>query len=194
MSDDSQNNTDYDDVDDVIALAERLRSEDESELSAEEMADIGAELDIPQRYVDQARRQLEEQRERQQREAKRASKLRRKLAIGAAVALFVLATIFGLWSNSAVSSVSNLHAQVQSQRAQVENVRARQRAIEERLADRPDSPDKDAELVGAQNRIRVETRRLNDLIAEYNQEASAFPASLWTGSEQLPSHLEMPAP
>ncbi len=195
MSDQNSSMTDYDDVDDVIALAERLRSEDESRLSAEEMAEIGGELDIPAKYIEQARAQLAEQREQQDKQKRieqRQSRARRKVVLAAAAAVVVLVALVGLWSRGEASDLGELHAAIEAQQAQVDNVRARKKAVEKHYAGRPDSVDKDAEIVGAENRIRVETKRLDALVSRYNQRAASFPVSLWTGSQELPAHIPMP--
>ncbi|MFP4596688.1 MAG: hypothetical protein ACLFVJ_00465 [Persicimonas sp.] len=193
----SDDNIAYEDVDDVIALAERLRADDQEMLSDEELEEVGADVGIPARYIEQAKRDLAEQRAQEQRQAKqaereaaRAAKTRRKLAIGAAAAIALLGSILAIWSMSATSELRGLHAEVESHRAEVDNVRARKVAIERQFADRPDSLEKDAQIVGSQNRLRVAIRRYNEAVARYNAEAQSFPNTLWTGSESLPTRVE----
>jgi cell division protein FtsB len=187
---DSQD-VDYEDVDDIIGIAERLRADNENDLTSEELADIGRDLGIPVEYVDQARAELTKRRERKQKETREKKRRRKKKAIIAVAATTILAAVFGIWSSTSVSNLRDLHATVEAKRAQVDNIRSRKAAIEQQFAGRPDSLEKDAQTVGSQNRLRVEIKRLNDAVARYNREAQSFPNSLWTGSQQLPDRVDM---
>jgi cell division protein FtsB len=182
---------DYEDVDDIIAAAERLRADAEDDLTPQELADIGAELGIPAEYVEQARQKLEARRAKHERDAKRREKRRAKIALVAGAVILSAGAIFGLWSYSSLSGLRDAYALVEQQRAQVDNVRDRKAAIERQFEGREPSLEKDAELIGAQNRLRVEIKRLNEAAAHYNRQARGFPASLWTGSEELPEQVEM---
>ena len=182
---------DYEDVDDVIAIAERMRADEANRLTPEELAEIGAELGIPAEYVDRARQKLRERRAHQEREAKQAARLRTKIAVIAGALILCAGAIFGLWSSFAVSSLRDAFAEVERTRAQVDNIRARKTAIEQQFEGRGPSLEKDAQLVGAQNRLRVELKRFNEAAAQYNRRASSFPASLWTGGPNLPVRVDM---
>ncbi len=180
----------YDDVDEVIGLASRMRQESQGRLTAEEMAEIGAELGIPAEYVDQAREELSRRRAEEER-AEKAARARRNLVMMVGGGGFLLtALVFGLWSMVAVSSLQGVYAQVEAQAAEVQNVEDRREAILELYADRPDSVERDAEIVGSENRIRVARQRYNEAVAVYNQRAARFPASLWTGAAGLPDRVE----
>lgn len=174
--------TQYDDVDEVMELAERLRSEDVVQFSASEMAEMGDELGIPAEYIEQARSQLRERRLREEKLAAEKQAQQKKLVRFAVIGSVVLVAVFGVWSMSASSKVGQLATAADSAIAQVESVQERQKSVKAMLADRPDSPDKDAELIGAENRVRVELKRCNDVVVRYNQYAGTFPASLWADS------------
>lgn len=174
--------TDYDDVDDVMELAERLRSEDVVRFSASEMAEMGGELGIPAEYIEQARSQLKERRLLEERQALEKAAAQKKMMLFGAMGAAVLVAVVGIVSLGASSKVGRLAEVADSAIAQVESVRERQVSVKALLADRPDSPDKDAELIGAENRLRVELKRCNEAVVRYNQSASSFPASLWAKS------------
>lgn len=165
-----------------MELAERLRSEDVVKFSASEMAEMGSELGIPAEYIEQARSQLKERRLREERlAAEKAAQKKKRMRLGG-IAAVVVAAVMGLWSMSASSKVGRLAEAADASIAQVASVKERQASVQAMLANRPDSPDKDAELIGAENRIRVELKRCNEAVVRYNQYASRFPASLWAGS------------
>jgi hypothetical protein len=181
----------YEDVDDVIEVAERLLMEDQGALSADEIAEIGGELDIPEEYIERAREQLAEQRQDEQRQAQRARQSRRRILRAAGISAALIVLVFGVWSYAAVSKLGPLHANVEAHRAEVANMQERKVDIEQQFADRPDSLEKDAQLVGSQNRLRVATKRYNEAAAAYNRQASTFPASMWTSVVGLPTHVSL---
>jgi hypothetical protein len=166
-----------DDVDDVIGLAAELMQQDQETLGVEDLKEVGAELDIPPEYIDRARTELRQRRERETEARQVALATRqRRVKVGAISAAVVLVVSL-LWGSSAVSTLREHHADVEAARAQVDNVRARKEAVVQQLAGRPESADKDAELIGAENRIRVETKRYADAAARYNAARGGFPAS-----------------
>ncbi len=181
--------TDYEDVDEVIGIAERMMQKQESALSDEELQEVGAELGIPAEYVDRARNELqrrrEKERERKKRRRRRRRRWKRRLTIGATVA----GVIFGLWSWVAVSNLRQTHARIESQRAEIANQQDRKEAIEEQFADQPDSPEKQAQLTGSENRLRVAIQRYNRAAADYNRRAGSFPAALWAPLVGLPADV-----
>lgn len=181
----------YEDVDDVIEVAERLLIEDQGALTADEIAEIGGELDIPEEYIERARERLAEQRRDQERQAERDQQRRRRILLASAACTALIALIFGVWSFAAVSKLAPLHADVEAHRAEVANMQERKVAIDEQFADRPDSLEKDAQLVGSQNRLRVATKRYNEAAAAYNRQASTFPASLWAPVVGFPSRVSL---
>lgn len=177
--------TDYDDVDDVIDLAERLRMADADRLSAQEMTEVGEDLGIPQKYVDQARRQLSEQRAVEAREKRGRAANERKIRRFGAIISIVLIAIGCIWSAVASSSLGDAEAALRAQSRQVQSARQRQSSVHTLLADRPASPDKDAELIGAENRVRVELKRCNEALSAYQRAANSFPVSLWADATQF---------
>lgn len=177
------------DVDDVVEIAARMMAAEEGLLSAEELHEIGRDLDIPEEYMERARKELEVKRkaaERKEREERAERELRKKVLIGGSAALVL---VLAIWTFGASSSLRGLHADVEAQRAQVENVRARKVTVTEMYRGRGPSPDRDAELIGAENRIRVESKRYAELAAKYNARAQSFPGSLATALTSLPSSV-----
>ena len=179
-----------DDVDDIIGIAARMMNDDEGKLTPEQMREVGEELDIPVEYIEKARAELEVQRKRERRAAndkKERSKMVKMAAMGVA-AVFVLVVVVGALSTS--SSLNKLEGIVKQTRAQVENVKAREVETKARLKGRASSPDIDAELSGAANRVRVETKRMNDAIAAYNTKASSLFGTLATLFTGLPGSIK----
>ena len=181
------------DVDDVVGLAMRMMHEEEGQLSLREMQEVGEELDIPPEYIERAQAELQRERAAtraaEQQEAQRTAKLKRTVTLG----VVVVAGVLLLWTGVAVSSLTSLHASVQTQAAQVANVTERKATVVEMYQGRADSPDKDAEIIGAENRIRVETKRYAELAGEYNAAAGSFPVALVRPLFGLPASVPLAA-
>ena len=177
------------DIDDVIGLAAEMMQEDDDTLALEDLRAVGAELDIPPEYLERAREELARRRAEAEAARAREAAARRKLLTYIGIGAVALVVIVVGWGWAAVSGLRTAYASVEAQRAQVANVLERQEAIREALADRPDSPDKDAELVGSENRVRVETQRYAGAAAAYNDRAGRFPASLFAPVVGLPAEV-----
>lgn len=169
-----------DDVDDVIGHAEGIRKEDEGKLSLDDMRAVGRELDIEEKYIDKA----VAKRETEKREAKEAEvvaraerqrqlALARKVGIGAAAALVLSMLVIWLGASSRASELRGLDAEVARARAQLVSVSERQAKVETEYRSRAASPDRDAELLGAENRVRVERMRYDEAAAAYNAARSS---------------------
>lgn len=89
------------------------------------------------------------------------------------------------------ASVIAANADLQRQRAQLQNVRERQHVVLEQWGRSPASPDRDAELSGAENRVRIERARYDEAAAAYNAKVG----SLWSGFVArmfgLPDHAKL---
>ncbi|WP_438017722.1 hypothetical protein WMF18_00865 [Sorangium sp. So ce315] len=169
---------DYEDVDEVIALAARLAEADKDRLRIEDLERVGAELEIPPHNV---RRAVEELAARRQREAaQRTAAQRRRRWAGAAVS--AIALVLGGVLLSARASLEQARVEVERRRAQVENVVERRERTRARHEGAAPSPERDAELAGADNRVSIERRR-------YDQDAGAYNALASGLSEQLVAHL-----
>ncbi|AUX24375.1 hypothetical protein SOCEGT47_049120 [Sorangium cellulosum] len=169
---------DHEDVDEVIALAARLAEADKDRLSVEDLERIGAELEIPPHQV---RRAVEELGRRRQREAARRAATRRRL-VWAGAALSALVLLLGALTLSARASLEQARAEAQRRRAQVENVVERRERTRARHEGAAPSPERDAELAGADNRVSIERRRYDEGASAYNALASGL-------SEQLAARL-----
>ncbi|MFY2562939.1 hypothetical protein ACN469_35425 [Corallococcus terminator] len=186
----------YDDVNELIATATRLMQKDAAPetLTAEDLRRIGAELDIPARYVDQALETLARRREEQVQEARareeqarlRSVRLRRGAWVGAAF-MGLLAMSGLVVRNGLTSSLS----EVARQRAQVRNVLERREALRARQDTVTPGPERDAELSGADNRVSLEMRRYDERAANFNASIASFPTG-WVGRlSGLPSVLPL---
>ena len=184
-------NVNYEDVDEVIGLAAELRHQSEDLLSPEELAAIGEELGIPAEFVDRARQELTRRREQAERQARAAAERRRQITLIVSVVAGVLLLVSAILSFTAVSSARSAYHVVLAQAAEVHNVQDRQASVLALYADRPDSIDRDAEIMGAENRVRVATQRYNEAVATYNLRASRFPASLWLPFTDLPPTIAL---
>ncbi len=163
-----------DDVDDIIGIAAELRSEEAETLSLADLKEVGQELDIEPCYIERAVKALEQRRQTASRqvqlEAVRSTRLKRRLLIGGAVLVAVLA-VATFWGQH---GLRHDYAQVQLRRAQVRNVLERQLSVEKRYRQAPPSPERDAELSGAENRVRIERRRYDQAATEYNTNAGGL--------------------
>lgn len=185
----SNDETDYEDVDDIIGIAERLKQKNQESLSDEELQEVGAELGIPAEYIDQARDELERRRREERTREERLEKRRRRWRRRGLIAGGALLVVFGLWSWIATAKLNQSYSAVESHRSEVRNQLDRKAAIREQFADQPDSPEKQAQLTGSENRVRVAIQRYNDVAADYNRRARSFPASLWKSIVGLPDEV-----
>lgn len=173
----------YDDVDDVIEAAARAKDQEASFLSVEELQEVAAEIDIPARLLGPAIEQVRRRRELEiarERAVAEAALRRRRLGLYAAAALGVVLLVWGL---AARAGLRNAMLEAEQQRSQVVNVMDRQLATRAQWVDAPDSPAKSAELSGAENRVRLERQRYDDLATEYRRRATSLGgrAVVWLG-------------
>ena len=166
----------WEDVDEVIEAAAKAKNQDADSLSVEELEEMAAELDIPRERVapavEEVRRRREQKLASERAQAARRHRVWRAIQIGAgALALVLLG--WG-WSTHAVLRDAKLAAD--RQRAQVVNVMQRQRATGTQWQAAADSPEKQAELSGAENRVRIERARYDEAVTEYRRHAAGLMA------------------
>ncbi len=198
------------DVDDLIEIAARAQDADAERISVEELQEVAGELGIKASYVEDAVGALEKERKGQTRQAAEAAALRKKRLVGAALALAALlglALSSGLYSQSVLSDSSKM---VEKKHAQLPNVLERQAetraryesfmaaaALEQDAAARARNAealaDFNAELAGAENRVRIERKRYDEAAVDYNAAASRFPHSLWRGPLGFPAEVPLSA-
>ena len=76
--------------------------------------------------------------------------------------------LFLIIAFSGQGSLEDALATAEQKKAQVRNVLERQVAVHERYQGRPSTVDSEAEISGAENRVRVERRRYDEAASEYN--------------------------
>src|SRR5690554_7648996 len=133
--------TDYEDVDDIIGLAEELRVCSSDLLSSEEIAEVGEDLGIEQKYIEQARDELVKRREVDAREAVASAAKAKTLRLGLSIGAVAFVVIFGVWAALASLSLGNREAALSAHSAQVASARERQQSVHKLMANRPDSPE-----------------------------------------------------
>ena len=180
-----------DDVDDVIGVAAELRQQDEARLTVDELEEVAVELGIEERYVERAietlkTRRAEEKRRTEQARLARTRRLRYGLILGGTVLV-----VLGVASYAGQASLRGQLSEVQRTRAQVRNVTERQQAVQQRHRDSSPSPDRDAELAGAENRVRIERARYDKAAATYNASAGGPFASLYAPLFGLPTSVPL---
>jgi hypothetical protein len=189
--DESEPTVPRDDVDDVIGIAAELDKQDDEKLSIAELKEVATQVDQDPTYVEKAVEVLEVRRATEKREAaverERVTLLKRRAFIGgiAALALFI---VVGLVIQGGLRSDL---AEVERQQAQVKNVLERQAATERRLRDAPRDRDRDAELAGSENRVRIERARYDEAAAAYNESAGGPLSSLYARIFGLPTRVPM---
>lgn len=179
------------DVDDVIGVAARLKDADADTLTVEELEEVAAELDIEPEYVSRAVEALRQRRAQAQKQLQQ-QKQRRK-AIMAAIIALVVAILGGLGVTAAVGQ-GGLHQranEVSQRRAQVVNVLERQQGVERRLKGQEMTPDREAEIIGAENRVRVEARRYDQAATEYNNYTRSLPGRVGAKVTDLPDKMPL---
>ncbi len=178
---------DYEDVDDVIGIAAEMMHAQADMLSVQELEEVARELEIPAEFVARAVSELDRRREaRSQAEAVASNKRKKFAASVGAVVGFML-----LWMVLDHSMLSGQWTSVEQAHAQVVNVIERQQATEARYAALKESVDKDAELAGSENRVRIERRRYDEAAGSYNARVRRFPTNLWISSTAMPKRAPM---
>lgn len=187
----SEPSIDEDDVDDVIGHAERLKLGEEGKLSLDDLKAVGRELDIEERHVEQAVHKLEGERREQHARLARLTAQRRKLLRYVGIAFAVLFVLLASITVSARSTLNDGLAEVRAKRAQLDSVLERQARVKALYVGRAATLDSDAELLGAENRVRVEQKRYDEAAARYNAEARGFGAGLATSLFGLPESVPL---
>lgn len=181
----------YEDVDDVIAAAAKAKSEAEERLSVEELQEVAAELDIPPDLiapaVETVRRRREAELAAERARAERMKRIRLAALVGGAV-LSVIVIVLAI---TTYTGVRDAKLAADRQRAQVINVVQRQQATVAQWTSAADSPDKQAELSGAENRVRVERARYDEAVTEYRRRASGLFGWLVTSLAGYPDTLPL---
>lgn len=117
---------------------------------------------------DRALALLRKQQARERHEARLRDERRKQARVLAGAIALTLVALMGLAGVNTHAKLRDLHAQVERARAQVANVRERQEAVVTRFASAEASVGREAELSGAENRVRIERARYDEAAAVYN--------------------------
>lgn len=120
----------------------------------------------------------------------RAEQHKRTQQIVGAAAL-ALVVLLGIAVATTHGELRERHALVERARAQVENVRERQVAVVARFAGAEASVGREAELSGAENRVRIERARYDEAAATYNAAAGSAWAGLCARITGLPARAPL---
>jgi hypothetical protein len=178
---------DYEDVDQVIGLAAEMAHADEGRLSVSDLEDIARQLDIPDRYVRPAVRALEKRRKARAALERRRDRRRRVAGAVLGASLVVLGVLMMLAHQDFVGRL----ADVERQKAQVRSVLDRREEVHERYYGKELDPSREAELAGADNRVRIEMRRYDEAASAYNARVGSFPGSFWSVFLDVPGRLPL---
>lgn len=181
----------YEDVDDVIAAAAKAKNEEEELLSVEELEEVAAELDIPQHLIAPAVETVRQRREAELAAERARAERAKRLRLGLLVVGGVLAVIVLVVGVSTYTGLRDARLAAERQRAQVINVLERQKATAAQWAGAAESTDKHAELSGAENRVRVERARYDELATEYRRRAGGLFGWLVTSFTGYPDTLPL---
>jgi hypothetical protein len=175
----------YDDVDDIIGIASEMQNLDADRLSVEDLREVASDLEVPEQYLGPAIVELKRRREALL--AAEAEKRKRRKIIGFTLGGVVVLVV--IWALGSQRSLASELADVQAARAQVENVvTLRKRKIAE-WGPKADSPERAAELAGADNRVAIERRKYDEAARRYNAKAGGFPTGLWAAVFGMPSQV-----
>ena len=179
------------DVDDVIGAAEAIKRSEEDQLSLAELMAVGRELDLDERHVERAVEKLATDRKEQQARQLLLAARRRKLLAWVGGALLALVLLVSVVTLAARSTLTGSLAAVEQKRAQVHSVVERQARVKALYAGRAATSESDAELLGAENRVRIEQRRYDEAAARYNADAKGLGAGLARALFGLPEAVPM---
>jgi hypothetical protein len=175
------------DVDEIIGIAAEMKHASADHLTVADLESVAAQLDIPAPYVQRAMSELAARRQ----AAEQARARRRRVLAWAGGALAATVVLTGVLAVQAQGSLREELSRVEQKRAQVRNVLERQAHVEARYRGAADSPERDAELSGAENRVSIERRRYDEAAARYNARARSFPASVWARLGGLPTRVPL---
>lgn len=163
------------DLDDVIELATRRSARRDDMLSMDEVKRIAAELDISEAEVEAAAAELERRRQ-AERAAEGAERVqavaRRSTAIRVAAVVGIVLALLVAWTPL---SLGGKYTLVEQQRSAVANAIERQAAVKARYAGRAPDREADAELSGAENRVRIAEGHYDAAATAYNRSAGGLP-------------------
>lgn len=178
---------DYEDVDDIIGIAAEMQDLESDRLSIDDLREVASDLEISERHLEPAITELRRRRKALlEREA--ARKRRRNYIL---YGVFAVVAVLLVWALISSGNLGSLHNEAKRARAQVVNVTERQAATVLQWRDLPNSPERSAELSGAENRVRIERQRYDEAAAAYNSAASSFPNRLWRGLFGHPASLPL---
>lgn len=169
-----------------VALRIEARQSPDQPLTLDELKAIGFEIGLDPASLDRAAALVEERRlKRQQQRAQ----LRRGLKVAAAVGLALAAVNGGLVLASR-STLMDQRVQCELQQAQVQNMLQRQSHVEARFKDAAQSPERESELAGSENRVALARRRYLEAASNYQRSAQGLLARQATTWFALPSRCE----
>jgi hypothetical protein len=142
-------------------------------------------------YCQSPNPRFEEDRREEAEQESLALRKRRQVRLGLALGVAAIAVIFAVSALLGQGDLKRDLAEVERAHAQVKNVIERQEAVEVRYRDAPQGPDRDAELSGAENRVRIERARYDKVAAQYNADAGAGLGGLWTRLFGMPARVPL---
>lgn len=181
----------YEDVDDVIEAAAKAKNEAAELLSVEELKEVAAELDIPPDLIEPAVETMRRRREAELAAERARADRAKRIRLGAIVGGGLLGVIVLVSTITTYTGLRDAKLAVDGRRAQVINVVERQQATIAQWASATASPDKHAELSGAENRVRIERARYDEAVMEYRRHAGGLFGWLVTSLTSYPDTLPL---
>ena len=180
-------NIDIDDLDDLIGIAERLREEDTDKMSFEEMAAIAKELNISPEYLQKAIKELEKKRQQEEEDKQKSIQEQKASAKTLKYTSFAIGGVLFLSCLFSYASLSGKDADVELQRSMVGNALERQKVVQKRYGKESPTPEVNASIDGAENRVRIAKQRYDKAATVYNATARSFLHRPWAGLLGFPS-------
>ena len=140
---------------------------------------------------DRALAELRQQRARERHAEREAQARKRKLLVGAAATAGGLLVVVIAAAFNTQGDLNRALAELDRTHAQLVNVRERQAAVVREWGQRPPGADRDAELSGAENRVRIERARYDEAAADYNATVGATWPSIVARAFQLPTRARL---
>ena len=152
------------DIEKVIEIACELRRTQADRLSFTDVRDVGLQVGLKPALIEEAVRTLVARRQAREMLRRRLRRWAVFLVLGLLVCGVFGVGCLTVWADQ----VRAQHTMVLRSASQVSNVLARQKFVRSRYQSRPSDQERDAMLDGAENRVRIEMRRYDDMVERYN--------------------------
>jgi len=165
------------------------RVEAAPEYTADDVLAAAVGVGLPEAAVRTTMMVVAQSRRQRERDAVlRRERLHRRLQRAGWVTACVVAVV-GVLVGWTITDLKSLAERVAAQHAQVRTVTVRRAATQAQWATQPVSPERNAEIAGATNRVAIELRRYDVVVRSYNKLSGSWRGALARRIEGLPGRM-----